>query len=286
MFDMRYHAASLVAVLVALVVGLLLGVAIGDSGLVSSAERKVRESLRDDVRSAQQKADQSEARLRAERRYSRASYPLLVAGELDGRRIGLLFIGSASETITEDVRTALQGSGGRLTGVLAMRIPPDLEAIAGSATGRLRRVDSNPKLLTPLGRRIGRQLIFGGGLLKREAAAVFSDRAGQVGEFDAIVIARIPRDLDGPAAANSARLENAVVSGIAGTRAAAVGVETSGTTPSQVEWYRTRGLSSVDDIDTTAGQAALVFALGGAQGSFGSGPGAGSLLPGPEAVAR
>lgn len=286
MFDMRYHAASLVAVLVALVVGLLLGVAIGDSGLVSSAEKKVRESLREDVRSAQQQADQSEAKLRAERRYSRASYPLLVAGELEGKRVGLLFIGAPSEAITADVRTALQGSGGRLTGVLALRIPPDLQSIAGSATGRFRRIDSNPRLLTPFGRRIGRQLVFGGGLIRREATAVFADRAGQVGGYDALVIARRPRDLKGDAAANSTRLENAVVAGVGSTRAAAVGVETSGTDPSQVEWYRTRGLSSVNDIETTAGQAALVFALGGAQGSFGTGSGAGALLPGPEAVAR
>lgn len=115
MFDLRYHAASLVAVLVALVVGLLLGVAIGDSGLVSTAEKKVRESLRQDVKSAQARADKAEADLRAERRYSRASYPLLVSGELTGKDVGLVFLGSPSEATTADVRAALQGSGGRLT---------------------------------------------------------------------------------------------------------------------------------------------------------------------------
>ena len=286
MFDIRYHAASLVAVLVALVLGLLLGVAIGDSGLVSSAEKRVRESLRQDVRDAESRSEQLEKQLQADRDYARASYPLLVAGRLRGIDVGLVFLGSASESVTADVRSAIEGSGGRLTGIVAVRLPPDLEAISAAAPGRFRRIDANPALLTPFGRRIGDQLVFGGSLLRREAGAVFADRAGVVGRYDAVVFARRPPELSGDAAANSARLENAIVSGMVGTGAPAVGVEPSGSDPSQVEWYRGKGLSSVDNIGSTAGQAALVFALAGAKGSFGTGPRAGSLLPGPEAVSR
>lgn len=286
MFDIRYHAASLVAVLVALVVGVLLGVAIGDAGLVSSAEKKVRESLRSDVRNAEERANAAEADLRNERRYARASYPLLVAGRLSGQDVGLVFLGPASETTTADVRSALQGTGGRLTGILSLRLPPDLSAIAESAPGRYRRIDNEPQLLSQFGRRIGTQLVYGGGLLRREQSAVFADRAGLVGRYDAVVFVRRPQKLSGDGAENAARLENAVVAGVVRTRAPAAGVEPSGSRPSQVEWYRSRGLSSVDDIDTTAGQAALVFVLGGAQGSFGTGSQAGSLLPGPEALAR
>lgn len=286
MFDPRYHAASLVAVLVALVLGLLLGVAIGDSGLVSSAERKVRDSLRQDVRDAQRESDALEAQLRGERRYARASYPLLVAGRLDGLDVGLVFLGSPSEELTADVRNALQGTGGRLTGILSLRLPPDLEAISESATGRFRRVDTSPRLLTPFGRRVGEQLVFGGGLLRREAEALFAERAGKLGRYEAVIIARRPEKLEGDAESNSVRLENSLVSGVVSTGVPAVGVEPSASNPSQAEWYRSRGLSSVDDINTTAGHAALVFALGGAEGSFGTGPQAGSLLPGPEAVNR
>lgn len=286
MFDPRYHAASLVAVLVALVLGLLLGVAIGDSGLVSSAERKVRDSLRQDVREAQQESDALKAQLRGEQRYARASYPLLVAGRLDGLDVGLVFLGAPSEEVTADVRAALQGTGGRLTGILSLRLPPDLEAISESASGRFSRIDTNPRLLTPFGRRVGEQLVFGGGLLRREAETLFAERAGKLGRYEAVIIARLPEKLEGEAESNSVRLENSLVSGVVSTGVPAVGVEPSGSNPSQAEWYRSRGLSSVDDIDTTAGHAALVFALGGAEGSFGTGPQAGSLLPGPEAVSR
>ncbi len=58
-----------------------------------------------------------------------------------------------------------------------------------------------------------------------------------------------------------------------------VGVELTGTEPSQVPWYESRNLSSVDDLDAPAGQAALVYALAGAHGAYGVKPTADSLLP-------
>ncbi len=75
-----------------------------------------------------------------------------------------------------------------------------------------------------------------------------------------------------------------IVRGITDNPVAAVGVERTGTEPSQVPWYRDHGLSSVDDVDLVAGQAALVFALSGATGSFGLGPRAEALLPGAESL--
>ena len=42
-----------------------------------------------------------------------------------------------------------------------------------------------------------------------------------------------------------------------------VGVELSSTEPSQIPWYQGKDISSVDDLDATAGQAALIYALTG-----------------------
>ena len=46
-----------------------------------------------------------------------------------------------------------------------------------------------------------------------------------------------------------------------------------------MNWFRDRELSSVNNIDETAGRAALVFVLAGAQGAYGRGDGAQALLP-------
>jgi hypothetical protein len=285
MFDFRYHAVSLVAVLVALVVGVLLGVAIGDAGLVSSAEKSVRASLHADVNRARDERKAIQKQLDAERRYSAAAYPLLVSGRLSRQRIGLLFLGKPSEAITNDVRDALEGTGGQLSGTLAVRRPPDLEALANAAgPTRYSNLVAEPDLLEPFGRRMGQQLVLGGVLLRSEASALFSTRAGSLGPFDAVVVARSEPDLEGDDKKNADALESGMVRGLAGSTIAVVGVERSGSDPSQVGWYRDRDVTSIDDIDERYGQAALVFALGGATGSFGTGPQAEALLPGAESV--
>jgi hypothetical protein len=285
MFDFRYHAISLAAVLVALVVGVLLGVAIGDAGLVSSAEQSVRDSLRGDVRAAQDERRAAEDALSAERRYSEAAYPLLVADRLPGERIGLLFLGPPSETIARDVRKALEGTGAELAGTMALREPPDLRALAGAADGtRYADLEDDPELLEDFGRRIGIQLVQGGRLLRRERDALFSTRAGSLGPFDAMVIARSPPELEGDAKQQTEDLEDGIVAGLRENPVSVVGVETTEADPSQVPWFRDHDLTSVDNIDQVAGRAALVFALAGATGTFGVGPQAESLLPAPESA--
>ena len=244
MFDFRYHAVSLVAVLVALVAGVLLGVAIGDAGLVSSAEKSVRESLRSDVNSAREERRATQAALAAERRYAKAAYPLLVAGRLDGQRIGLVFLGKPSEAIADDVREALTGTGATLAGTLAVRRPPDLAALASAASGtRYERLETDPELLGPFGRRMGIQLVQGGALLRRASGALFSTRAGSLGPFDGVVVARSDTELKGDEKRQTSDLEDGIVRGLTDNPVAAVGVERTGTEPSQVTWYRDRGLS-------------------------------------------
>jgi Copper transport outer membrane protein, MctB len=46
-----------------------------------------------------------------------------------------------------------------------------------------------------------------------------------------------------------------------------------------VPWYQSKDISSVDDVEQTVGQAALIYALDGSHGSYGTKPTADSLLP-------
>ena len=61
----------------------------------------------------------------------------------------------------------------------------------------------------------------------------------------------------------SAAFESGLLAGVAAASVPAVGVELTSTNPSQIPWYRGKGLSSVDDLDNLAGQAALDYALAG-----------------------
>ena len=77
----------------------------------------------------------------------------------------------------------------------------------------------------------------------------------------------------------SAAFDTGLLTGIAAGRATAVGAQTSTSEPSQISWFKGKGISSVDDLDTVAGQTALVYALAGQRGTYGSSATANSLLP-------
>ena len=63
------------------------------------------------------------------------------------------------------------------------------------------------------------------------------------------------------------------------TRVPAVGIESTGTEPSSISFFQGNDLATVDDVDDTAGELSLVFALLGAEGSFGVKSSADRLLP-------
>ena len=275
MFDFRYHALSLIAVLVALVLGLLLGVAIGDKGLVSSAENNIKESLRADVRAEQKKTADLEDKLAAKDKFEQEVYPLLVDGQLTDRKIGVVFLGQPSEEINTEVANALEASGGKKVGAVVVREPLVPEQLGSSAAGT--RYETLPtgddKLWESFGVRMGVQLTRPGGgkLLKRERKALFSAVAGSTGPYDGVVVARnIPKDVKGQDLHRVNAFEQGLIRGLTSRNVPVVGVEHSDTDPTQVTWYRANGLSTVDNLDQTAGQAALVFLLAGnTDGAFG-----------------
>src|SRR5439155_1631962 len=71
--------------------------------------------------------------------------------------------------------------------------------------------------------------------------------------------------------------ESGLIDGVTAAGEAAVGVELTSTQPSQIPWYQGHDMPSVDDLDAIAGQAALIYALDGSHGAFGSKPTADTL---------
>ena len=274
MFDFRYHALSLIAVFVALVLGLLLGVAIGDKGLVSSAENNIKESLRADVRAEQKKSKELEDKLAQKDKFEQEVYPLLVDGQLTERKIGVVFLGQASDEINTQVQNALAASGGKRVGAVAIREPLAAEELGGRASGTRYETlaTGDDKLWEDFGKRMGVQLTRPGGkLLTRERGPLFSAVAGSTGPYDGVVLARnIGDDVKGDDLHRVNAFELGLIEGLTSRNVPVVGVEHADTDPSQVPWYRDHGLSTVDNLEQTAGQSALVFLLASnTDGAFG-----------------
>ena len=83
--------------------------------------------------------------------------------------------------------------------------------------------------------------------------------------------------LKGRQRANEDALESALIAALRNSKVELVAVETQDSDPSQVGFFKDRGVSTVDDLDLVAGQTALVYVLAGAEGQFGAG--GGKLLP-------
>ena len=284
MFDYRYHALSLAAVLLALAVGVLIGVAIGDSNLVSSAKNGVVQDLRSEVSGANHQSEALRTQLGSAETTSNDLYQIAVRGLLNGRRVGLVFLGSPSDSIEGFVRDAVTQAGGELTMVAAVREPLDLPGLAHEAAGSpYAALAGEPRLVPLFGIRIARQLIGSDHrLLGKVQARLLTSFDGTPEGLGALVLVRSePEGMSAEEAKIAGEFETGLVEGATTGGAGMTGVELSTTEPSQVPWYKSHDISSVDDLDTPAGRAALVFTLAGAHGAYGVKSTADSgLLPG------
>jgi hypothetical protein len=281
MFDYRYHALSLAAVLFALAVGVLIGVAIGDSNLVSSARDGIVRNLRSEVSDSQHSLEQVSSRLSAQETLATDLWPFAVHTVLSSKSIGLVFLGNSSDKIDALVRDSVGEAGGNVKAVVAVREPLDTTGIATQASGyRYTALASDPMLMRQFGERIGKQLISGGQLLERVHTRLLSSYDGELGRLEGLVIVRSdPVGMNAQAAKSTAEFESGLISGATIEGVPVVGVELSGTEPSQIPWYKAENLASVDDLETIAGRAALAFALAGDHGAYGVKPTADALLP-------
>ncbi len=292
MFDFRYHALSLAAVLFALALGILIGVAIGDSNLVSSAKDGIVANLKSEVNEAHHQLSTQQSRLSEEESFSGGLYPLAVHELLAGRSIGLVFLGGTSDQINSLARTAISQAGGEVTTVVAIREPLDLSGLDRQAAGtHYAPLTGNTPLVGRFGELMGRQLVSGGQLVTKELfsrvrSSLLSAFDGQLTRLEGVVVMRAePTDMSAEASEVSSAFDSGLLAGIGAVGVPAVGVELTGTEPSQVSWYRGKAISSVDDLDTLAGRTALAYALAGDRGTFGVKSTADSLLPSLTATA-
>jgi hypothetical protein len=291
MFDYRYHALSLAAVLFALALGILIGVAIGDSNLVSSAKNGIVHNLESEVGEARRQAETVQDKLSNEEAFAGGLYPLAVHELLSGRSVGLVFLGGSSDRVNALVRASVTQAGGALATVVAVREPLDLAGIAREAAGtHYAALEGSTQLVERFGELAGRQLVSGGALVNRELlsrvrASLLSAFDGQLTRLEGLVVVRAePAGMSAAQTEASAAFESGLLAGVAAARVPAVGVELGSSEPSQIPWYKGKRISSVDDLDVPAGQAALVYALLGDHGAFGLKSTADSLLPSPTAT--
>ncbi len=279
-YSARYHATSLVAVFLALAIGILIGAEFGGDALTNT-RKDLEHSLVGNLQDARSRADELGGKLARSDEFADRVYPALVRNRLAGKRIGIVALGDLPGDTSSAIEDALGATGARLVGIGVVREPVDLHGLAGDlARTRFAALRRDPDVLTAFGVGLGRQIVRGGTLPELVRGHLFSRASGNFGALDGVIVVRqTPEEMGPVQRATAGQLESALLGGIAGTRTPAVGVETSTSEPSSISFFGDNDLSSVDDVDATAGQVAMVFALLGAEGSFGVKGSADRLLP-------
>jgi hypothetical protein len=278
-YSARYHAASLAAVFLALAVGILIGAEFGDD-IVSGTRENLEQSLTGDLESARDRADELAGELGRSEDFGEQVYPGVVGNRLQGRRIGVLALGGLPDGLSKDIEAALEPTGARLVAVGVVREPPDTSGLAADLEGtRFADVENNGDTVQALGTGVGRQIAIGGLLLDRVRSQLLSRASGRFLGLDGLIVVRDAPELEGEQRANTGRLETGLLDGIGSTGLTAVGVERTDADPSSIATFESQDLSTVDNLDEVAGRVALIFALLGAEGSFGVKDAADQLLP-------
>jgi hypothetical protein len=279
-YSARYHATSLIAIFLALAIGILIGAQFGGDALTET-RKNLEQSLVGNLQDARSHADDLSSELGHVNEFDEKVYPVLTRDRLLGKRIAVIAMGGLPSEITSGVESALAPSGATLVGVGVVREPVELTSLAEQLSNtRFAEIRTEPEQLTELGTGVGRQIVIGGTLPEVVRGQLFSHASGEFGALDGVIVVRDQPEGMGPVQRSTAnQLETSMLSGITATRVPAVGLESTTTEPSSISFFQANNLSSVDDIDTTAGQLALVYALTGDQGSFGVKSSADRLLP-------
>ena len=268
MFDLRYHVASLAAVFLALIIGIVVGVGISGKGFVSDSERSLLNQRIADLNSRLDSAKRRGSDLARAQRAAQAfvsdAYPTLMDKRAAGRRVALVFAGPVDGRVRSLVEQALADAGGDPPlRVRALKLPIDVPTLRKALAGHPALAAlATQKRISDLGRRLGEDLVAGGGALWPLLSGVLlEERTGpDAPPADAVVLERSLPAQSGVTATFLAGL----YAGLGSSGAPAVGVERTRTADSAVDAFARQDLSTVDDLDSQPGRLALVLLLGGA----------------------
>jgi copper transport outer membrane protein MctB len=286
MFDLRYHLASLAAVFIALAVGILLGVAI--SGKLSEADNEFAhariDQLNEQLQQANSRADIIGDRNQAAEDLLDISYPTLMENRLDGKHIGVLFLGPVDGTVRSAIERTLSDAGaGEPVRLVAVDTPVDAAELDSALNGdqALVQYAESGDDFGSLGTALGRELVDGEGtpMWSSLSSNLVEERSGTNSPpLDGVVVVRSWASPEDPTAEQEAQarptetLLDGLLSGLQQSGVPVVGVETTTEDASAIDLYRAQGVSSVDDIETLAGRVALALVLAGgtpASGHYG-----------------
>ncbi len=281
---MRYHIASLVATFLALGIGILIGsIMLGNDTLVKQQQQLTRklelqiEELRKKNEAVQVIVNNLEVSNDFKEQFEKQSLPFLVAGRLSGYQVAIIEINHYRflPELTETLKT----SGATVSSVTTVFSDLDynqeeIQAIWGQK-------DLTPELIAKrLANEIGQNIIAGENqkLINFLTTQGIIKATGQYGvPLNGVIIIRENQAQKTYYEVDTFDLP--LIDYFLKQKISVFGVEETKVDRSCMKAYQRKEITTVDNIDTIPGQAALVLALAGNPGHYGVKPTAQSLLP-------
>lgn len=290
MIDLRYLSLTLIGVFLALAIGLMTGSALGSPDRRDAAYEGLRRQfdlLRTENQRVQDENDVARRRLASREQAARSLLPIAVAQRLPGQRIGIILCGAwDQQPFWGDLETALRLAGAEIGPVI--RIPDALRPLSPESRERLGArwegealsaeappFEAAGWVVTALSRAGPRRALDD--LARETSIEVRGDLGAPVRRL--LVLTSVPNENRAAQVAAGDVPEVRVVDVARRLDMRVVAAEPEDSLTSAVEPLSRRGLPVVDNIDTASGQIAAVLALAGADGHFGSKPGATGALP-------
>ncbi|MBE0467833.1 MAG: copper transporter [Candidatus Desulforudis sp.] len=281
--DIRYHIASLVAVFLALGIGILVGSSILGVDTLASQQEQIAErlenhlnELREENRMVRAEVTALEAEIDLQSQFLKDVLPFLVGGRLDGYQIALVEI--STYPVDHDLRGLLKNAGAEV--VSTTRIPGDLN-VEGHEENLLSlglpAPASRDELHGLLAGELARAVVEGPSPLVEYLTGEGLISVG--GEYGRPLDAAVLLGGGDSTAAPAAVLGFPIIDRLQGYGLRVCGVEERAAPVSFIKEFQAKLACTVDNIDTTPGQFALVLVLAGQDGHYGVKETAQRMLP-------
>lgn len=280
MFDFRYHIISLVAVFLALGIGTLFGIMVVEEGVVSEQEKALISRIERDFDKLRRENSEADKSLKEAEDFQKAIIPLTVTDKLLNQNVALIVTTSLNEETKNSLVKVLTLSGANIASTTV--ISADLGLKENDNIGKINTLlgtsdltgnNLKSQLLSEIGRQIATQenpdLMY-----QLRDLGVFKSEGAYDTPVQLVVV------VGGSNKAKSTDwVDVPLITTIKEYNVTIAGVETFSVKKSYMITYQELGISTVDNIDKSAGLVSLIYALGGVAGDYGEKPTAEQLLP-------
>ena len=270
LIDLKYHLTSLVAVFLALAVGILVGSSFIAGSSVRGLEKEFGK-LRTENRQQWKTIESLHEQIKKHSEFEKAAAPALVSGRLAGHRIAIIQTGDYSEA-TQRAKSILEEAGAKVVSVTTIS-NLDSESARQRAIRAVELIAGEVGEQDPVGHvlEIVAECVAAG--TGSEALGVLEDKGllSRAGEYDrrtlrVVLIGGCRQERSNRAQhTDLALIDKLVARGVI----TLVGAEPLDVGTSYIPVYHRKAIPTVDNVDQSMGQVALVCAVAGEAGNFG-----------------